>query len=428
MSQHRRFRMIRLGAIAATAAGALILAGCSGSGASPADTQQDTHKFALAFPVSNQVKTSYQVLAEKYMKEHAGVTITFNGLPGESYAQTIRTQLQGGNASDVFFSAPGSGEAYSILPLAKAGLIVPLGETATSLIPRGSESGFVVDGKTYGQAMDIEFVGNVFNTMPGVAYSSDFQGMLDTCKTLAAEKKSLFIVAGSVPANTTLMAQAIAATRVYAKDPNWDAKRIAGKVTFAGSQGWKDTLKTILTMKDAGCFQAGVEGAGFDAITNGLTQGAGLSMFGPGSVAAEINAAAQGHAKFVIEAFPAAKASDKRFALASSTFAFSIAASSKNKVAAQKFLDWMAQPAQAKALADDKGTLPVSGIKGLNLDGTPYSEVEDILKSGDYTPWPASMWPNAGVSDALGTGVQGLFTGQKTVDQVLADMDSAWGN
>ena len=83
-------------------------AGCSGSTGNSDDTK-DTQQFSLAFPVSNKVETGYEKLAKKYMDENPDVKITINDLPGESYDQAIRTQLQAGNASDVFVSAPGVG-------------------------------------------------------------------------------------------------------------------------------------------------------------------------------------------------------------------------------------------------------------------------------------------------------------------------------
>ena len=427
MTQQRRLT-IRLGVIAATAASALLLAGCSGSAnGGSADTQKDTKTFSLAFGVSNQVETGYEKLAKEYMTQNPGVKITLNKLPGETYSQTIRTQLQAGNASDVFVTSPGVGEAYSVVPLAKAGLLAPLDDVAKKLIPSGADAQFTVDGKVYGQALDIAFVGNIYNELPGVAYPKDFQGILDTCTSVAAQGKSLFVIAGSIGANTGIMAQTIAATRVYADDPKWDQERTAGKTTFAKSAGWKETLQDIVAMNKAGCFQKGAEGAGFDAITNGLTQGAAVGMFGPSGAATEINTAAQGHAKFDVQAFPAKTSKDKQYGVASSTYAYSIAAGSKNKVAAQKFLDWMAKPAQSKAFATDQGTIPVSGYQDVDFSNSVYAPVEKLLKDGAYTPLPISSWSNAAVYDALGAGVQGLLTGQKTVDQVLADMDSAWG-
>ena len=35
-----------------------------------------------------------------------------------------------------------------------------------------------------------------------------------------------------------------------------------------------------------------------------------------------------------------------------------------------------------------------------------------------------AMWPNTQMNTLTGTSIQGLFTGQKSVDDVLKDMDS----
>ena len=429
MTQPRRPAMIRTAVLAASATGALVLSGCAGA-AGPADggqDQTDTKEFSISFGPANDEKTGYEILAEQYMQENPDVTITMNPLPGETYPQAIRTQLQAGNASDLFVAAPGTGQPYSLVPLAEAGLISPLDGAAADVIPAGSDDLFVVDGEVYGQALSVAFVANIFNTTPGVEYPADLAGLLDQCAAAQAEGRSFFVIAGAVPINTGIMAQSIAATRVYVEDPDWNDKRAAGEVSFADSEGWQDTLETVLALDEAGCFQAGAEGAGFDAITNGLTQGTSLGMFGPSGTASEINAAAGGHASFVVEAFPVETEGDARFGLASSTYAYALSADSKNKVAALKFLDWMAEPEQTARFAEIEGDLPVSGIDDLDLADSVFAPVEDILKSGSYAPLPNATWPNAAVYDALGMGVQGLLTGQRTVDQVLADMDAAWG-
>src|SRR4051795_7945628 len=126
MSQHRRSRVIRTGVFAAAAAGALILAGCSGTsgGGSSSDAKQE---FSLAYGVVNSAtSTAYKTLAEAYMKENPDVTITLNEIPGDSYAQTLTTQLNAGNASDVFQTGPGSGQGSSIITLQKAGQLAPV--------------------------------------------------------------------------------------------------------------------------------------------------------------------------------------------------------------------------------------------------------------------------------------------------------------
>ena len=424
MTQHRRFRVIRTGVFAGAAAGALILAGCSGTsgGGSSAGAKE---AFSLAYGVTNSaVSTPYKALAEAYMKENPDVTITLNEIPGDSYAQTLTTQLNAGNASDVFQTAPGTGQGSSILTLAGADLIVPV-DAGTADIPSGSESQFQVDGKTYGVPLGLTYVGGILNDTTAksadVTYPTDWDALISDCKSIASTGKSLYTLAGSMSPNTGLMAMVISATRVYADNPNWNQDRADGKVTFADSQGWQDTLQAVIDMNKAGCFQKGAEGAGFDAITAGLLQGTALAAFVPSGSAADLKQNAPNQ-DFSIQSFPPASGG-KDFGLAGADYAISLSKSSKNADAANKFLDWAASDAGQQVFSTAAGSLPL----GSDLSKTVFAPVADIVNNGDFVPLPNSGWPNSAVYDALGSGVQGLLTGQKTVDDVLKAMDTAWG-
>ncbi len=114
--------------------------------------------------------------------------------------------------------------------------------------------------------------------------------------------------------------------------------------------------------------------------------------------------------------------------LASSNYAASINAKSQKKDAAKKFLDWLATPDAQEKFYEASGLLPISEYKNLDLSNTIYSEVVDDISNGSYTTLPSNVWPNPAVYDALSTGVQGLLTGQSSIDQVLQNMDAAWGN
>jgi raffinose/stachyose/melibiose transport system substrate-binding protein len=425
MTQHRRSRAIRTGVFATVAAGALVLAGCSGSG-SNGNTSGGSEEFSLSFAVTNSaVKVPYQVLAEKYMEENPNVKITMNTIPNDSYGQTLTTQLNAGNASDAFQAAPGVGQTYSVVTLAKAGLLAPLDDAATKVVPAGSESQFQVDGKTYAVALGLSFVGAVLNSTQakaaGTEYPTDWDSLLSTCKDLSGKGKALYVLAGSMPPNTGLMAMAISATRVYAENPKWNDDRAAGKTTFADTQGWKDTLDAIVELNKNGCFQKGVEGAGFDAITAGILQGTSLAAFIPSNSAADLkqNAADQ---DFLVEQIPAAPGG-KAFGIAGADYSLALNAKAKNAAAAKKFVDWSASEEGQKVYADAAGSLPL----GQDLSSTIYAPVADVVNAGDFVPLPNSSWPNSNVYDALGSGVQGLLTGQKTVDDVLKAMDAAWG-
>lgn len=430
MTQPRRrvTRLVSLLALPATAA--LVLAGCSGSGGGDAGSG-DGKSFTFTFATSNDLESPYQTLANEYQQSHEGVTITTNPTPNDKYGETIRTQLQAGNASDVIQTTPGSGDARSILPLAQAGFLEPLGDTAKNLIIPGSESVYTVDGKIYGQPLDFTIGAIVASLgtakMKGLdSFPTTMSELTAACSSLQGQGASLLALAGAAGPNVGLTIQGISATRVYSSTPDWNQQRADGKVTFAGSQGWKDTLQTFIDLKDAGCFQPGAEGGGFDAITNGLAQGTSVGSFIPSGAAVEISKAAPAEAEFAVEPFPAE--SGEPMVLGSSNYTLSINAKAKNKQAAQDFLEWMAEPAQQQRYYELSGELPVSAFDKLDLSGTIYAPVADLLKNKQYTPLPNNIWPNPSVYEALQTGGQGLLTGQTTIDQVLQSMDAAWGN
>jgi raffinose/stachyose/melibiose transport system substrate-binding protein len=255
-------------------------------------------------------------------------------------------------------------------------------------------------------------------------YPATYEELLDACTTARDGGKSFTVLAGGIPFNTGLFSMLISATRVYAEDPDWNEQRAAGDVTFADS-GWRDVLEDIIELNDSGCFQDGAAGGTFDSITQGLGGGTSLTAAVPGSAAASISSATG--AELNVQAFPPADGKDA-FTITGANYAWGINASSDDdvKASAQAFLDWVAQPENAKAYADLAGAVPITGIVQDELLPQ-YEPIGGLLGSGAYVGVPNATWPNPAVYEALGTGVQGLLTGQNTVDQVLDAMDAAWG-
>ncbi|MGY1651112.1 ABC transporter substrate-binding protein [Geodermatophilus sp. SYSU D01119] len=432
MTQHRSRGIRRIGVLVAVPAlSALTLAACgggddSGSGGSGGSGSADGFTFAFE-NASGGAENPWLVLAEQYSEE-TGVEIETQALPPDSYGLTIRTQLQGGNAPDLMMFSPGAGQANAVLPLAEADLLEPLGEESASLVPAGSESLYGIDGEVYAQPTNLIPVGMTWNagaaSDAGVDVPADTDALIDACGPLADDGKSLFVVAGSVPPNPGLMAMAISATRVYAETPDWNEQRADGDVSFADSEGWQETLQTVVDLNEAGCFQQGAAGGGFDAITQGITQGTALGAFLPGSSANELANATPG-LELEVQPFPAA-AGGEPYVLASSNYALSInaAAEDPQKEAARDFLAWMAEPENAARFTEIQGGVAITGPDE-NLNPV-FEPVRELLESGSYAPLPNLSWPNPGVYDALATGVQGLIAGQGDVQSVLEGVDQAW--
>jgi len=376
---------------------------------------------------ANDADDFYAQTAQKYTEE-TGVPIEVIPYPSDAYNTQVTTQLQAGNAADMMVLAPGTGQPISVITLADAGFLEPLDDTSAGLLPAGSEAEFQIDGKTYAQPTALTPVGMVFNVTAadeaGVTeYPSTYEDLLAACADARDAGKSFTVLAGGVSFNTGLISMLISATRVYAQTPDWNEQRAAGDVTFADS-GWKDVLDDIVEMNDKGCFQDGAAGGTFDSITQGMGGGTSLTAAVPGSAAASIGDATG--AELNVQAFPPADG-EKAFTVTGANYAWGINAASDDavKASAQAFLDWVAQPENAQAYADLSGSVPITGIDSETLLPE-YAPIGDLLANGDYAGLPNATWPNPAVYDALGVGVQGLLTGQKTVDQVLADMDAAW--
>jgi len=426
MPQHPVSKPLRWSLLVVPVAGAMVLAGCSGGGDSGGSSDGAAAGFSLMVAQANDADDFYAQMAKAYTDE-TGTPIEVIPYPSDAYNTQVTTQFQAGNAADVAILSPGTGQPISVITLAEAGFLEPLDDTSAGVIPEGTESLYEVDGKVYGQPTALSPVGFVYN--PAAAeevgvdeFPATFDDLLKACTTAKDGGKSFTALAGSVSFNTGLLAQIISATRVYEETPDWNEQRASGDVTFADS-GWKQTLEDIVAMNEGGCFQDGAAGGTFDSITNGIG-GAQRRAAVPGSAATSINAGAG--LETDIQAFPPAD-DQGDFMLASANYAWAINAAAEDgaKASAQDFLDWVAEPEQAQQYADLSGAVPITGVSADTLLPV-YQPVADLLESGAYTGLPNATWPNPAVYDALGVGVQGLLTGQKTVDQVLQDMDAAW--
>lgn len=428
MAQHSLKRHPQLPLIAAVGAGVLLLTGCTGSSGGAGNTDEPgATGFTLMVAQANDADDYYAQMTTKYSEE-TGIKIEVIPYPSDAYNSQLTTQLQAGNAADVMVLSPGTGQPISIVTLAEAGFLEPLDDTSAGVIPEGTEGLYEVDGEIYGQPTSLTPVGLVWNGAGGAevgidAYPATFNDLLSACTDARAGGKTFTVVAGAIPFNTGLLAQIISATRVYQKTPDWNKQRTAGDVTFADSE-WRQVLEDVVTLNEGGCFQDGVAGGTFDSITAGVGGGTSLTAPLPGGAAASIGSATG--LELTVQAFPAADGQDA-FTLASANYAWAVNASSDDsaKASAQDFLDWVAEPTQSKEFADLSGAVPITGVTAEDLLPS-FEPIGELLESGSFTGLPNASWPNPAVYDALGVGVQGLFTGQKTIDQVLTDMDAAW--
>jgi raffinose/stachyose/melibiose transport system substrate-binding protein len=383
---------------------------------------------------NGQGNPQLQAVFDKFQKANPDIKIDATYLPiGESYANTLRTQLRGGNAPDVFYVTPGSGGLQSLLPFAKAGYVADLSKRAwANKIPLATSAKplYWWNKKLWGVPIDVVPVGVLYHpdvlSDLGLKVPTTMSQLLSGCRTAKSKGKYYLNVAGASAQNAGLLATVIAGSYVLAKDPTWNAKRIANKVTFAGTPAWRTTLQRIVDMKNAGCFPPGAEANDNIPATPGFVSNQVASWVLPSSITGLIKSF-NAKAQYNFFAMPGDTAANTRV-FSSPTDAFAVYSKTPNKAAAMKFVDFWATPAAQGAYGKATGAASMyQAGTGKHL-AYELRGLAPILKQKDKVHTLMQVeWSNPAVFDTLGKDVQGLLTGQKTVAATLADLDAAWG-
>ena len=411
----------------------MLLTACGGSSSGGKDGEEP-QTITFTYAPANAEDNSYEVLAQDYMDAHEGVTIKLNKINAEAVNTTLTTQMQAGNGPDVMALTGGSGQAATVGQFAKAGLLLELTDSSfQDNIPEAEQAGYLFDDKLYGVPSSTQVAGIVYNDelaqSNGVDIGPDstLEDVLAACDTARSKGQSVFGLAGSIPVNTGIMTVEIATSTVYGPEPDWNQQRADGDVTFADSQGWKDALQTVIDLNDQGCFQDGAAGAGFDALTNGATSGSLYGFFAPSGAVKSIQDASGGHVKLIALGFPAPEGQDT-FLTVTSDLGLAGNADTESPKLVEDFLAFAVSPDEAKKFADAAGAIPIGSDIATGDLLPQYQPIGQMLADGQYRAFAVDQWPNGQVYDALGTGVTGLLTGQKTIDDVLQAMDDAWGS
>ena len=404
------------------------------TGASIASARSQETTIKVLAQSNGQGNPQLQAIFDRFQQLNPDIKIDATYLPiGTTYANTLRTQLQGGNGPDVFYVTAGSGGLQSVLPLAKAGYVADLARrpwVKTLPLAPANKPFFWRRGKLTALPFAVVPVGVMYHTDVladlGIQVPRTTSQFLAACRTAKAKGKYFLNLAGASAQNASLFATVLATSHVLAKDPGWNLKRITGKTTFAGTPEWRRTLQRIVDMKDAGCFPPGAEANDNIPATPGFVTGQVVGWTLPSSIIGLLKSFNK-EAKYNFFAMPGETAADTRVN-ASPTDAFAVWSKTTNKAAAFKLIDYMATPAATGRYAALTGAVsPYQAATGKHIIYELRGLGGFLKVNSKVFPLMNLSWPNPAVVETLGKDVQGLLTGQKTVAQTLADLDAAWG-
>ena len=417
------------------AAAALVVAGCGGSSGSDSSSTSAASSGkptgTIRLLAHSSIQAPLTAVIKNFEQANPGVKVNAQfAAPGTPFLQTLTTQVQGGNAPDVFYTTGGSASdgSVSVLPLAKAGKLAEFSNASwASDIPHAAHDLYYSGNKLYAlplflAPLAVEYNVTEFNKL-GLKPPTTYSELLQLCGKIKAAGKIPMAVPGQA---AVILPLEFAANLVYSKDPDWNAKRAANQVTFAGSPEWKEALQRMVDMNKAGCFQPGASGAAVPAAVGLVSAGKALMFPGPIDALGFIGGGAKKGTQFAAFPLPG-DTPDQTTAMVSYSSSLVVSAASKNKSTAMKFVQFAATPEQADAAAKASGVISLQAAKSGNLPA-PVSSFAPLLKANKVTGYAPDAWTSgAPFNTAMIGGASGLLTGQKTPEQVLQSMDQQWG-
>lgn len=369
---------------------------------------------------------AFAELATAYSAANPGVTVQVERVPsGDPYAQALLTQLQAGSGADLIFTNGGWGAPESLMPMAEAGRLHDLsGRAFAAQYTDQIVPDFWHDGGLYGLPLSMLNVGLVYNVdlmaSLGAEPPRTFEQLLALCPVARAAGLSALGLAGASP---FYFLETVAVSTLYGAEPDWNDRRAAGEVTFAGSEGWVEALNRVQQLAAADCLQPGVEAATPPMMFAEIAGGNALMSVSPTTMMGAVSGM-NPNIRLTMVPFPGTTEADT-VAIGFFNDALSVNASSANLEATLAFLDWLALPEQQQFYASVAGGVTPSDALAGNFTGR-LEGMAPYFAAGRTASIPHHTWLNPRVRATLNSSGNGLFAGIKTPEQVLADLDSAW--
>lgn len=420
-------KRMTLGVVCAITTGALLTACSNTASTSTGGSSGDT----LRISSTASEKASLDAVVAAFKKANPGTNVNVTYADTDPYQSTLRTQLSSGTAPDVFFAWPGNGNAGAIDVLAPGGYLEDLsGRSWVKSVPDGIKSVTQVKGKTYVLPLTFTGIAAIYNKKSlaetGKGEPKTWSEVLQLCDAAKGKGKVAFALGNQTPWVTQLIDYALVASTVYAKGKDFDMRQKAGKASFADS-GWKTSMDKYLEMNKRGCFSKNPLGTSVDTANQQVGKGDAVAAVQVLAVAGQIKDAAPKGAEFGTFALPATdNPADTRMPGAAGG-AYAINAKSGKKSAAEKFLDFMAEPANMNLYATKGNAGPALPNDAFKPDPS-FETLLSYQQRNKTVPFMDQLWPNAKVQQEHLSGVQELFSGKSTPEKVLGRMDDTYKN
>ncbi len=370
-----------------------------------------------------------QAIAD-WSKIHPDIKIQAQYYPsGDPYTTTVTTQFAGGNGADLVWLTAGNGSQTATQPFARAGYLADLSDQSwVSSMYGPTKPLFEQDGKVYVRDLGLSPLAIMnynkdYFTQNNLQIPTTFPQLLTLCQTISAKGMTpISWGAATQPVNANNTA-VIAGNTVFSTDANWLTTAKTQKTPFTTSAGWREAVQEVQDMKNAKCFSPGAGGVALTQMISDFANKQTAMMFTYGGLDGNV---LQQTPSLNIGMFPlpAPQTANTRVTVQAAG-GLGINAKSSHKAQAEAFLDFLSTAPEQQVLATKNNLISSGQAVSGDLTGI-YADIKTYFTGNLVLADPTAQWPNTSFNTNTGASLQGLFTGQKSVDAVLKDMDKFW--
>ncbi len=398
-----------------------------------AATAKSKATVTISFLANTENRLVWDVLLGNFARVYPEIHVEPTYIPSVQQQTLLLTQFQGGNPPDMFVTNVGASTPTAIYAFGAQGKLLDLtGAPWFKRVPAFARKYVEVKGRVYGFPGVFIPQGLMYNRdlfrQLGLSIPTRFSELLALCPKIKSAGKIPIALGAASASGPINMLVVLGTSFVYGKDPDWTIKRIQHKSTFAGSPLWQRTLQAIVQMKDAGCFQPAPEGTTNIAENTLVATGQAAMMFASATQSAPIKAI-NPNVNLGLFAFPGDDPKDTVVAVGNGVSTVVGSKTTSHPAEVKTFINFIARPKQNSLYAKVVGSIGEYDLLKGKLPDLVKEMSKNLTTPGKsifpyVVAWPRPdkglMIPNFYLQ------VPGLFTGQRTPDQILQFMDALW--
>jgi raffinose/stachyose/melibiose transport system substrate-binding protein len=404
---------------------AIAVAACS-SGSSGADGSSVT----LTITSLNDFQTSLPPVIKKFTQENPNISIQASYIPSQTYETLISTQLSNGTAGDIISVTPGGSSTEAVDTLAADGYLKNLSSQSwADKVPVEYKDSIGINNKVYFTPMTIASLTALYNQTALTKYHltipRTWNQVLAFCAAAKKAGTSAYAIGAATDYENQMIVYMIEATLVGNAMPNFITERYAGKVTFADSP-WLETFQKEQQMLSADCIAKDPLGTSISAAQAEVANGQAMAYFGQSVQGPQLQALAPSD-KFVLTSFPSTNdSSQTRLPIfLDDGYGINAKIAPSKLGAAEKFLDFLMEPAQIRAWAAATNGTPAIPDPQYAATSATQAQVA-AQQSGKFTLVADQFFPNPNVRTVWITTNEKMLAGQASPADIVDAMDKAW--